>query len=131
MKEQLSEKEKLQKQLNRIVKQEEKEMVEKHYPTFKKLVGKCFKARNSYGGGGRKNWWIYTKITEIKPEDVYRGADQILCHYKGYSFETDIYGAVNVQNQKSYVHGLGKEISGKEFNDEYEKMLLKIKEFKK
>jgi CCR4-NOT transcriptional regulation complex NOT5 subunit len=41
-------KEQLQKQLDAIAKQEQKEMIEKHYPEFKKLEGAFYKTRNNY-----------------------------------------------------------------------------------
>jgi hypothetical protein len=30
-----------------------------------KLVGRCFKYRNTYGGGDEKSWWLYAKITGV------------------------------------------------------------------
>lgn len=45
----------LRKQLGRI---DEKRREEENA----KLIGRCFKYRNSYGSG--KKWWLYTKVTK-------------------------------------------------------------------
>lgn len=34
-------------------------------PKIKKLIGKCFKYRNSYGQG--EDWWMYIKVVDYKP----------------------------------------------------------------
>jgi hypothetical protein len=117
-------KKEIQKQLNEIAEQERKELIETHYPEFKKLVGKYFKTRNGYGSDTPK-WWLYVKVTEIKPEDVYdtcgKGAT---CHFKGYSFQTTCYGHFSVEMISSgYMHSLGKEITEGEFNEAWNKAM--------
>jgi hypothetical protein len=123
-------KEQLQKQLNAIAKQEEKEMIEKHYPEFKKLEGTFYKTRNSYGVPKKpSDWWFaYTKITEIKPGDVYdtRGIG-VACHFKGWSFQTCNRGKFSVEQEKlSYVHSLGNQITEKEFIEAWNKAMSNL-----
>jgi len=120
-------KEQLQKQLNAIAKQEEKELIAKHYPEFKKLEGKYFKYKNSYSCPEKPSdyWFLYTKITEIKPDDVYntRG-NGVACHFKGWSFQTDKYANISVEKKKTgYVHSLGQEITENEFHSAWDKII--------
>lgn len=130
MKDILSKKAKLQKQLNDIIEQEEKNMVAIHYPIFKKKYeGKYFKRRNSYSCPEKKSdyWWTYCKVTEIKPSDIYQGHNCILSKFDGYSFEIDKDGNIRITQEKyGYTHMLGQEISEKEFNDAWNKMINKI-----
>jgi len=130
--ENLLSKEELQKQLKAIAKAEEKAMIEEHYPEFKKLEGKCFKNKNNYSCPEKPSdyWWLYTKITEIKPDDVYdtRG-NGVACHYKGYSFQTDKDGNITTRKEDyGYVHSLGKEIPKKEFDKAFENMISALNE---
>ena len=112
-------KEQLQKQLNAIAEQEEKELIEKHYPEFKKLEGTFYKRINNFSLPKKSSdyWFLYTKVTEIKPEYVYdtRG-NGVACYFKGWSFQTDKYGNFSVVQEKSgYVHSLGEQITEQEF----------------
>lgn len=120
-------KEELQKQLRAIAKQEEKELIAKHYPEFKKLVGKFFKIRNTYGSNC-KGWWLYRQVTEIKPPHVYdTRVNGVACLYNGWSFETCTYKHTRIEKIKQgYVHSLGKEITKQEFLTAYNKMLKSI-----
>lgn len=120
-------KEQLQKQLNAIAKQEEKELIEKHYPEFKKLEGTFYKTRNNYSCPEKPSdyWFLYTKITEIKPDDVYdtRG-NGVACHFKGWSFQTCKYSNFSVEQEKrGYVHSLGKQITEQEFIEAWNKAM--------
>jgi hypothetical protein len=117
----------LEKQLAAIIEQEEKDVIEKHYPEFKKLEGRCFKTSNSYGDD-YKPWFLYTKIVAIKPTDVYdtRG-NGIASRFTGYSFQTTSTGEISVDMKKqSYVHSIGKEITESEFNTAWNKMIDKL-----
>jgi hypothetical protein len=120
---QLLPKEELQRQLKLIHKKEDKEFVQLHYPEFKKLEGKYFKKRNSYGSG--KNWWMYIKIVSIKETDVYSGSGGIaLSHYRGYSFQICSSGNISVEKiNHGYAHDLGKEITKKEFDAAWSGMM--------
>jgi len=133
--ENLLSKEELKKQLKLISEKENQELIEKHYPEFKKLEGKCFKNRNNYSCPEKPSdyWWLYTKITEIKPEDLYdTGGNGVACHYKGYSFQTDKDGNVSTQKiDYGYVHSLQKEISEKEFDKAFENMISALNELSK
>jgi len=123
MKKQLTQKEQLQKQLNDIAIQEKKDMVELHYPIFKKLEGRMFKSKNSYGGSS-KPWYLYQKVVSITPDMVYdTNGNGIACHFKGYYFQVTSRGIVSVTtNDSGYVHSLGKEITETEFNEAWNKL---------
>ena len=51
-------------------------------PAVKKLIGQCFKYRNSYGSG-RKDWWLYSKVLGYNP----RNQQLIICSYQRTSLE--------------------------------------------
>lgn len=123
-------KEQLQKQLNAIAKQEEKELIEKHYPEFKKLEGTFYKTRNNYSCPEKPSdyWWLYTKITEIKPDDVYDTRyNGVACHFKGWSFQTCKNGNFSVEQEKiGYVHSLGKQITEQEFVEAWNKAMSNL-----
>jgi hypothetical protein len=112
-------KEQLQKQLNAIAKQEEKDIIAKYYPEFKKLEGTFYKVKTSYSCPTKPSdyWWIYTKVTEIKPDDVYNtNGNGVTCHFKGWSFQNCRDGNFSVEQEKiGYVHSLGKQITQQEF----------------
>jgi hypothetical protein len=44
-------------------------------PKLKAMVGKCFKCRDSYGGG-LPDWWLYTKVVGYKDQSL------IVCTYE-------------------------------------------------
>jgi len=129
-------KEELQKQLDEIKKQEEKELVDKHYPEFKKFEGKCFKMRNNYSLPEVPSdyWWLYKKVVKIKKEDIYFSKCKtlkVLSYYDGYSFQTDKHGRITInKNEQGYIHGLGEEITEKEFNDAWDKMIVCLEKLK-
>lgn len=120
-------KEQLQKQLDAIAKQEQKEMIEKHYPEFKDFEGRHFKTKNNYSSPEKPSdyWWLYTKVLTIKPEDIYdTGINGIASHFKGYSFQTTKYGNVEIEkNKQGYIHSLGQEITEKEFIEAWNKLM--------
>ncbi len=119
-------KEQLQAQLNAIVKEERKLLIEKHYPKFKKLAGKCFKFMNSYGNG--TSWPAYTKVIKIAPEDLYvNGNKEVLAHYQGWCFQSCSNNIFTVEKKEcGYVHGLGKEITEAEFNAAWNKAMASL-----
>lgn len=128
-------KEELQKQLNIIAENEEKELINTHYPEFKKLEGKCFKVKNNYSCPEEDTdyWWLYKKVTEIKPEFVYdtRG-NGVACHYNGFSFQMDKNGDISViKEDYGYVHCLGDEISNEEFEEAFKNLKESIETFDK
>jgi hypothetical protein len=128
-------KEKIEKQLDKILKDENREMIKLNYPTFKKLEGKCFKTKNFFSCPTRPSdyWWLYTKVLSIKPSDIYdtKSTNGITAHFTGYSFQTTKYGNVDIEKNKSgYVHSLDQEITEKEFNTAWNKMMEEIGKLK-
>lgn len=123
-------KEQLKKQLNYITKKEEKEMIEKHYPEFKKLEGTCYKTKNTYGCPKKPSdyWFLYTKITKIKREDVYDTiGNGVTCRFKGWSFQNSKYNNFSVELKKTgYVHSLGKQITEEEFIEAWNRAMSKL-----
>lgn len=119
-------KEQLKKQLQEIKNLERKELIEKHYPKFKKLEGNCYKKKNHYGSPEKPSdyWYEYTKVLEIKEEDIfYDNMDnKVLSRFRGVSF--DKFG---IRQENSYVHLLGKKITEKEFNKAFTKQLSRAK----
>ena len=122
----MNKKEKLQKQLNDIVEAETKEMIKEHYPTFKKMISKCFKTKNSYGSG--KNWWLYAKIISLKSGDLYiNHENKVLANCRCLSFQTTVSGETIIKKEiQTYVHLLGEEISAKEFDHAWIDMIDEI-----
>lgn len=115
-------KEELQKKLNAIKEREWLKTVRINYPKFKKLEGKYFKTRNSYGSD--EKWWLYKKVTRINKSDLYMGAEEVLCYYHGWQFQICSHGQFRVEQVKhGYVHCLDIEISEKEFNNAYNKSI--------
>lgn len=54
-----------------------------------KLIGKCFKYRNSYScpNGDANKWWLYVKVTKVTS----RG------EMNAFQFQTDIYGKLEIE----------------------------------
>lgn len=111
----------LQEELRKIEEKEFQELMEKHYPEFKKLEGKCFKIKNCYSNPRNESdyWFLYIKIQKIEREDLYllRGED-ISSNFHGISFQKDKYGIVSIDFEYSnYVHSMSEEneITNKEF----------------
>ena len=48
---------------------EYKEMIETSLPKLKKIIGKCFKYHNSYGGNYER-WWLYVKVLSIDEKNM-------------------------------------------------------------
>ena len=119
-------KEQLKKQLQEIKNLERKKLIEKHYPKFKKLEGNCYKKKNHYGSPEKPSdyWFMYTKVLEIKEEDIfYDNMDnKVLSRFRGVSF--DKFG---IRQDNSYVHLLGKKITEKEFNKAFTNQLSRAK----
>lgn len=119
-------KELLQKQLNDLAEQERKEMIKAYYPQFKGLIGKFFKTKNSYSLPKKPSdyWFIYTKITDIKKGDLYDTGNGVLSEFRGFDFQTDMYGDITInKSRKGCVHSLGDEITEQEFNEAWNKMI--------
>lgn len=127
----VAEKEELKARLNEIAKQEEAEMIASNYPRFEKLIGTCYKVTNNYSLPKKKSdyWFLYTKITDIKPDDLYQSSGQVLCNFRGWQFQTDCNGAISINPTEHYIHSLGEQISEKEFMEAYAKMITKITSF--
>ena len=117
-------KEQLRAELAKIEQQERKDLIKNEYPNFKKLEGTFWKTRNGYGGGTKK-WWYYTKITKIKPSDVYDTCGNgITSTFEGYTFQTCTYNTFTVEQEKrGYIHSLGEQISESEFNAAWNKAM--------
>jgi hypothetical protein len=128
----LSERKKqLQKEMNEVEELEVKETIEKNYPIIKKKYeGKFFKYRNGYNADER--WWLYTKVVEIKPSDVYdTNGNGVTAHFSGWTFQTDSYDKIEIAQEKhGYVHSLGKEITENEFVAAWNKMIDKMNHLK-
>ena len=124
-------KEQLKKQLQKIKDLERKKLIEKHYPKFKKLEGTCYKKKNHCGSPKKPSdyWYEYTKVLEIKEEDIfYDNMDnKVLSRFRGVSFDIDKYGNFGIRQEDSYVHLLGKKITEKEFNKTFNKQLSRAK----
>lgn len=124
-----TQKEELQEKLNQIEDNERLALQEKNYPEIcEKYLGKCFKVRNNYSCPEKASdyWFLYTKVTEIKKEDVYQTSNGVSATYSGYSFQTDMHKNVNVRKENGYIHSLGIEITQKEFDKAWSKMLDRI-----
>lgn len=124
-------KEQLQKELQQIEELEFNELIEKNYPKFKALEGKCFKLKNNYSLPQKKNdyWFLYIKILKIEKKDLYRSKEVVLSYFNGWSFEQDKYNIININpNYNTHVHLLSQEneITEEEFNLAWLKLLNKI-----
>lgn len=119
-------KEQLKKQLQKIKDLERKKLIEKHYHVFKKLEGNCYKKKNHCGSPKKPSdyWYEYTKVLEIKEEDIFYDIidNKVLSRFRGVSF--DKFG---IRQEDSYVHLLGKKITEKEFNKTFNKQLSRAK----
>lgn len=121
----------LQKELNDIAEKERQQIIKENYPAIKKKYeGQYFRVRNCYSMAEKKSdyWFLYHKVTAIRPEDVYDiNGNGIAAHCEAYCFQTDKYGNISIENKKkTYVHILGKKISKNEFNAAWNKMVDKI-----
>lgn len=84
-------------------------------PKMKKLIGKCFKYRNSYGGDSQ-DWWLYIYVRGVKGTDFI--TDQ---------FQTCSDGRIEIELNKRTANVIvesGRYIETKE----YEKALKKMKD---
>lgn len=124
-----TEKERLQAKLKEIERHEKNEIIRLHYPEFKKYEGRYFKNKNSYGGSS-KTWYYYTKVVSIKPEYVYdTKGNGVASHFDGYRFEY-YDGSISIERvERRYIHSLEKEITEKEFNKAWGKIIEKINTF--
>ena len=126
-------KEELQRQLNTIIKKEQKEIIEKHYPDLKSLEGKCFKLRNNYSLPKKASdyWNLYVRVFQIKKSDVYTiGSNEVTATFIGTSFQKDKHGLISIDTKhRGYVHLLGDEITTKEFQDAWKKVAGVINEY--
>ena len=121
----------LQEELRQIEEKEFNELIEKHYPDFKALEGKCFKVRNCYSCPENESdyWFLYIKIQKIEKDDLYKLSDNILSHFHGWSFQTDKYGRISVEfDYNNYVHSMSEEneISNEEFKEAWLKLQAKL-----
>ena len=121
----------LQEELRQIEEKEFNELIEKHYPEFKALEGKCFKVRNCYSLPETESdyWFLYVKIQKIDKDDLYKSSDNILSRFHGWSFQTDKYGSISVEfDYNSYVHSMSEEteISNEEFKEAWLKLQSKL-----
>ena len=89
-------------------------------PTLKKLIGKCFKYRNSYSSDSK--WWLYSKIVGYKRPDLILHTFQII-PTEGIEFETKKIA------YKGNSHLFETSISLAEFNKAYRRTSQKLKHF--
>ncbi len=110
---------------------QDQEIINIHYPKIKeKYEGKYFKYNNGYNN--KERWWLYRKVIEIKPEDVYVAHDKsVNATQTGWEFETNTLGEITINlKARGYVSGLGREISEEEFNTAWNKMIEKLNSLK-
>ena len=88
----------------------------------KKLVGKCFKFRNSYGSG--EKWWLYSKIVGADSEWVNTLELQKL-PFSGIEIK------LNKISKSLFENGVYTSITKKEFNNVYKRFIKKIEDAKK
>lgn len=81
-----------------------------------KLIGKCFKYRNS--SGGTEKWWLYIKITAVDDGNL-----------RAFKFQQYSSGEINIQSNDFIYHGRSLtenggyiKIATKEFNREWAKL---------
>lgn len=114
----------LRKELDALNKQEMEALIEKHYPLIKeRFEGKYFKTQNAYNS--RHKWWRYVKVAEIKSDGVYdTHGNGVTAVFNGYSFEKTTSNEVVINQVKGgYVHSLDIEITEKEFNEAWNKII--------
>lgn len=118
---------KLRAELKSIEEKLNTDFEKKKYPAFKKKYeGKYFKTSNSYGGDER--WWLYTWVTEIKPNDIYRIHNGVNCSCTVFSFQTTPSKNVEIeQDRHTYVNLLGQEITKQEFEAAWDEMMVGVK----
>jgi len=78
-----------------------------------KMIGKCYRYRNTYGGGKNEWWWLYKKITGIN-KDGYR---------LSFSFETTVGDIIEIKRDIMFgnlLDGGYKEIPLEEFNQAWQ-----------
>ena len=110
-------KEELLKKLRKIEEKEKKELIDRYYPQLKAFEGKCFRIKNSYGGG--KKWWMYVIITKVDKNDAYLSGETVLSTFSGISFQTDCFGNMRIEPKyTTFIHSLSEknEITRKQFN---------------
>ena len=84
------------------------------------LIGKCFKFRNSYGGGGK--WWLYTKVISCdnwsaKVINIQKaGGGTITCR-------TETHSANSYKERDYYTI-----ISYKEFKKNFDRLMKELKQ---
>jgi hypothetical protein len=107
---------------NEIYALEKEELTKRIMPKAKKLIGKCYKYRNSYGGD-QKPWWLYQKVVEIKSIN-----DENRVWLKVNTFQQDCIGDINFKKEEfGYCDLRGgdnyQEISSKEYEMEKNKLI--------
>lgn len=117
---------KLEMELAEIKEVIEQEIIKHHYPLIKKeFEGKYFKYNNGYNAEDR--WSLYTKIVEIKPDDVYdTHGNGVTSRFTGWSFEVTSDNRIHIEKSRNYVHSIGKQITEKEFITAWNRMVKKI-----
>ena len=80
----------------------------------KKLLGKCFKFRNSYGGND-DGWWLYSIVTKATAS------------LEVFKFQTDCNGAIEIESDRYwYAHDGYAPISREEFDTAWAKLVEEI-----
>ncbi len=106
--------------VNEIRKQISKIEREEKLPSIKKKYeGKYFKVQNCYSGD--TYWPLYQKVEKV--DDVR--------WFKGWSFQTDSYGKISIEKEKSMtINSIGTEITKKQFDAAYKTILNRIHKLK-
>lgn len=95
-------------------------------PQYKKeWLGRCFKYRNSYGGG-ESNWWLYAKITKIEGVN-FMCSNGVEPNFYCFTFQKTSMNIIEIQ-PKQFKYRLNDwvEISKREFNTAYKKLLKEL-----
>lgn len=126
-------KEELKRQLAAIEEKELKEFQEEHYSDFKRMIGRCFKSKNSFSRPASSSdyWNVYYKLISISRDDIHSCCDgQVMCRCRVMSFQKDKNSTITIHgNESLYVDMLEEEIPADEFNKKYEELLNELKSY--
>ena len=108
---------------------ENEEIHKRVLPEANKLLGKCYKYLNSYGGGSEtKPWWLYRKIVKI---DFIIDKNKVCVFVDEFQKITD--GEINFKKKNIGYRDLRgdnyQEITPKEYETEKKKLIEVLKAF--
>ena len=118
--------EELQAELNAIKEKKFQERLDVEYPILnEKVSGKFFKLKT---GEGSKKWYIYSKVGNLKREDMYFVRNnEATASLKGFTFQTNQFKEVIIRTDADlYSHYIGQPISEAEYNKAWNNMMAFI-----